>query len=39
LKMGEFVNPNWLRALSYFVAFFIAALNVWLIVQLLSRGK
>jgi len=36
VKMGEFVNPNWLRALSYFVAFFIAALNVWLIVQLLG---
>ncbi|MEP7087508.1 MAG: Nramp family divalent metal transporter [Gemmatimonadota bacterium] len=36
LKMGEFVNPNWLRLLSYFVAFFIAALNVWLIAQLLT---
>jgi len=39
LKMGEFVNPNWLRVLSYFVAFFIAALNVWLISQLLTGGQ
>jgi manganese transport protein len=39
LKMGEFVNPSWLRALSYFVAFFIAALNVWLISQLLTGGQ
>ena len=36
LKMGEFVNPAWLRVLSYFVAFFIAMLNVWLIAQLLT---
>jgi len=39
LKMGEFVNPRWLRALSYFVAFSIAALNVWLISQLLTGGQ
>ena len=39
VKMGEFVNPSWLRALSYAVAFFIAALNVWLIVQLLTGGQ
>jgi manganese transport protein len=39
LKMGEFVNPGWLRALSYFVAFFIAILNVWLIAQLLTGGQ
>jgi manganese transport protein len=32
-KMGEFVNPAWLKALSYLVAFVIAALNVWLLVQ------
>src|ERR1700712_1645073 len=38
LKMGEFVNAAWLRNLSYFVAFFIAILNVWLIVQLLTGG-
>jgi len=39
LKMGEFVNPAWLRVLSYFVAFFIAVLNVWLLVQLLTGGQ
>jgi manganese transport protein len=39
LKMGEFVNPAWLRVLSYFVAFFIAVLNVWLIAQLLTGGQ
>jgi len=33
LKMGEFVNPSWLKALAYFVAVFIATLNVWLLVQ------
>jgi len=38
LKMGEFVNSKALRALSYFVAYFIAALNVWLIAQLLTGG-
>jgi manganese transport protein len=38
LKMGEFVNAAWLRNLSYFVAFFIAILNVWLIAQLLTGG-
>jgi len=37
-KMGEFVNAAWLRALAYVVAFFIAALNVWLISQLLTGG-
>jgi manganese transport protein len=37
-KMGDFANPGWLRALSYFVAFLIAALNVWLIAQLLTGG-
>jgi manganese transport protein len=39
LKMGEFVNPAWLRVLSYFIAFFIAGLNVWLIAQLLTGGQ
>src|SRR5918912_1564634 len=33
LKMGEFVNPGWLKALAYGIAFFIAALNVWLLTQ------
>jgi len=32
-KMGEFVNPAWLKVLSYAVAVLIAALNVWLLVQ------
>jgi len=35
-KMGEFVNSRWLRVTSYAVAFFIAALNIWLITQLLG---
>jgi manganese transport protein len=33
LKMGEFVNPAWLKVLAYLVATVIAALNVWLLVQ------
>jgi len=33
-KMGVFVNPFWLKALSYFVAFAIAGLNGWLIWQI-----
>ncbi|HEY7615617.1 MAG TPA: Nramp family divalent metal transporter [Terriglobales bacterium] len=33
LKMGEFVNPRWVKALSWMVAVFIAALNAWLLVQ------
>ena len=32
-KMGEFVNPAWLKALAYLVAGVIAALNIWLLVQ------
>jgi manganese transport protein len=32
-KMGEFVNPPWLKWLAYAVAYFIAGLNVWLLVQ------
>jgi manganese transport protein len=36
VKMGEFVNSKWLRVMSYAVAFSIAALNVWLITQLLA---
>jgi manganese transport protein len=31
LKMGEFVNPLWLKILSYLVATVIAVLNVWLL--------
>ena len=33
MKMGEFVNPQWLRALAYLVACIIAALNIWLLIQ------
>lgn len=37
-KMGEFVNARWLKGLSYIVAFFIAGLNAWLLVQTF-RGR
>ena len=33
VKMGEFVNPRWLKALAYTVAGLIASLNAWLLVQ------
>jgi manganese transport protein len=33
LKMGEFVNPAWLKVLAYLVATVIASLNVWLLFQ------
>lgn len=33
LKMGEFVNPMWLKTLAWTVAGFIASLNVWLLFQ------
>jgi manganese transport protein len=33
LKMGEFVNPVWLKTLAYLVATVIATLNVWLLFQ------
>jgi manganese transport protein len=33
LKMGEFVNPQWLKALAYLVACIIAGLNIWLLIQ------
>ena len=36
-KMGEFVNPAWLKVLAYLVATIIASLNGWLLVQTL-RG-
>ena len=32
-KMGEFVNPTWLKVLAYTVALVIATLNVWLLFQ------
>jgi manganese transport protein len=33
VKMGEFANPVWLKALAWLVAIVIAALNAWLLVQ------
>jgi manganese transport protein len=33
-KMGEFVNARWLKWLAYSVAYFIAGLNVWLLIQI-----
>ncbi len=33
IKMGEFVNPRWLKVLAYTMGFVIAALNIWLLVQ------
>ena len=36
-KMGEFVNPAWLKALAYAVAVAIAVLNAWLLVQVVLR--
>jgi manganese transport protein len=33
IKMGEFVNPMWLKILAYIVAGVIAALNIWLLIQ------
>jgi manganese transport protein len=38
LKMGELVNPAWLKVLAYAVAFVIASLNIWLLFQL-SHGS
>ncbi|MGE5833576.1 MAG: Nramp family divalent metal transporter [Acidobacteriota bacterium] len=35
-KMGPFRNPAWIRALAWFVALVIAALNVWLLYQTFS---
>ena len=36
LKMGEFVNPLWLKVLAYLVAFAIAGFNAWLLVRTFS---
>ncbi|MDB4887729.1 MAG: manganese transporter [Gemmatimonadetes bacterium] len=33
LKMGEFVNPGWMKVLAYLTASVIATLNVWLLFQ------
>ena len=32
-KMGEFVNPLWLKVLAYGVTLIIGAFNAWLLVQ------
>ncbi|MEO8334393.1 MAG: Nramp family divalent metal transporter [bacterium] len=37
LKMGEFVNPLWLKVMAYSVATVIATLNVWLLFQTLRE--
>jgi len=37
-KMGAFVNPPWLSALSWLVAVVIAVLNVWLLYQTMAGG-
>jgi manganese transport protein len=34
LKMGEFVNPLWLKVLAYTVAVAIASANAWLLIQI-----
>ncbi len=36
-KMGAFVNARWLKILSWSVAFLIAALNAWLLIQAFRR--
>ena len=38
LKMGEFVNRAWLKALAYVVAGIIVGLNIWLLIQFFGRG-
>jgi manganese transport protein len=36
VKMGDFVNPTWLKVLAYLVASVIAALNAYLLIQTFS---
>ncbi|HXE61817.1 MAG TPA: Nramp family divalent metal transporter [Gemmatimonadaceae bacterium] len=36
-KMGDYVNPPWLKRLAYAVAFVIAGLNVWLLAQVVRH--
>ncbi|HEY3258047.1 MAG TPA: Nramp family divalent metal transporter [Gemmatimonadaceae bacterium] len=38
VKMGEFVNRRWLKALAYLVAVVIAGLNIWLLIQIFRGG-
>ena len=33
-KMGEFVNPQWLKSLAWFTAALIAGLNAWLLIEI-----
>jgi manganese transport protein len=33
VKMGELVNPVWLKVLAYTVALIIGGLNIWLLLQ------
>lgn len=35
-KMGEFVNPRWLKGLAWTTAVVIALLNAWLLAQILG---
>jgi len=35
-KMGEFVNAAWAKVLAYTVAFVIAGLNAWLLLQIFT---
>ena len=37
-KMGKFVAPLWMRALAWPIAFFIAALNGWMLWQMATGG-
>ena len=38
VKMGEFVNPAWVKVLAYAVAIIIAGLNIWLLVQVFGKA-
>ncbi len=35
-KMGEFASPFWMKSIAWFVAYFIAALNLWLLWQVFT---
>ena len=37
--MKEFVNPTWLKILSWTIAIIIAGLNIWLLVQIFFSNK
>ena len=36
-RMGEFVNPGWVKGLAWAIAGIIAALNVWLLIQTVAE--